>query len=149
MATKILYKLLNKMNFQWPDEAVILNAMDSSIATIFYLYQNIQSFPIDCFEPFSHIILLLRIIGNFMALKDWTANYVITNGFAANNVEVGGFFKNLLETLDNEATQRELIWVARNLLENKCLHIDCLVKCGDLDFNVLIEYWRKSSNVKI
>lgn len=86
-----------------------------------------------------------------MATNEWAVDHMVTHGFAANNVEVARFFKNLLETMDNEASQLEILWVARNLLENRFLHADCLayVKRGGLDMNMLIEFWRQLSNVRI
>lgn len=152
ITSKILYKLLNKLDFPWPvsSENHLVKVMGLSIATVFHLYRNFQSDSIDCSETLAHIIILLRIIGNLLATKEWAADHMVTHGFAANNVEVGRFFKDLLELMDNDASQREILWVARNLLENQFLHGDCLVyvKRGGLDMNMLVEFWVELSNVK-
>lgn len=151
LTTKILYKLLTKSNFQLPDSlrSLMVNVLSLSVGSVFHLYHNIQSFSIECTEPYAHLIMSLRIIGNLLATEEWAANYVITDGFVANGVDIASFFKNSLETMDNEASQQEILWVARNLLENKFLSSDCsayLLRNG-LDMNSLIEYWRQLSNV--
>lgn len=148
--SKILYKLLNTLNFQMSEypRSLTVNVMGLSVGTVLQLHRNIQSFPIECREPFAHIIILLRIIGNFLAINSWTANSIITDGFAANNVPIAQFFKDLLETLDTEASQREILWVARNFLENEHLNCDSLayLQRSGLDMNLLIEYWRQIPN---
>lgn len=151
--TKILYKLLSKLNLPRSDSSLTTKGvMHRCVDTLFHLYRNIQSFPIETeSDPFLHMIILLRIIGNILVIEEWAPNFLITDGFAANNVEVAQFFQDLLETMDNEASQRELLWVARNLLENKFLNQDCLayVNRSSLNINMLIEYWRGLPNVKI
>lgn len=153
LTTKILYKLLTKTNFQLPDSlrSLMVNVLSLSVGTVFHLYHNIQSFSIECTEPYAHLIISLRIIGNLLATEEWAANYVITNGFITNSVEIASFFKNLLETMDNGPSQQEILWVARNLLENKFLSSDCsaYLQRSGLDMSFLIEYWRKLSNVKM
>lgn len=85
-----------------------------------------------------------------LATNEWSANYIITHGFAANKEEVVHFFKFLLEKMDNNASQREILWVARNLLENKHLNNDCATYLhhDGFEMNMLIEYWSDLSNVE-
>lgn len=152
ITSKILYKLLNKLDFQWSvsSENHLVKIMGLSIATVFHLYRSLQSISTECSEKLAHVIILLRIIGNLLATKEWAADQLVTHGFAAYNVEAGRFFKDLLELMDNDASQREILWVARNLLENQFLHGDCLVyvKQGGLDMNMLVEFWIELPNVK-
>lgn len=152
VSTKTLYKLLNKLNFQWSGHSVDLveSVMRLCVDTVFHLYRSIQSASTEGSKPQSHIIILFRIIGNLLATNEWSANCIITHGFAANKEEVIHFFKFLLERMDSNASQREVLWVARNLLENKHLNNHCItyVNCDGFGMNMLIEYWRDLSNVE-
>lgn len=147
LVTKILYKLLNKLDFQWHEEDFFVKVLDLCTVAVFHLHKHIQSFPIEFPESISHIIILLRIIGNLLVTKVWSANYIIENGFAANNVEIAQFFKDLLAAIDNDASQREILWLARNLLENNFVRE--YLNRGDFDMNALVEYWCETSKFKM
>lgn len=119
-ATKILYKLLNKLNFQWSQD-VLVPIFAISTETVFDLIRNVESPTTDDTSK-SHAIILMRIIGNLLAVGEWTANFLIEKAFVARQVEIVQFFKDSLRIADSEASRMEILWVVRNLLENKWLN---------------------------
>lgn len=79
------------------------------------------------------------MIGNLLAVGEWTANFIIEKAFVARQVDIVQFFKDSLRMADSEASRMEILWVARNLLENEWLNDQSkqYIECSGLSLSLL------------
>lgn len=111
--------------------------MKCIVETLNHLYEQLlknENVNDSALELTMHLLLVLRIMGNVIALEDWAANLLIENGFASKNLSMSTFFNTLIDLTGQDMSYRnELLWIIGNLTASKHLNSSTLeyLKCDN------------------
>lgn len=125
--TKILYKIFESINYQPNDDDKLNRITELMISTQFYLYKQMQIEEILNDNLLLHFLLILRIVANLISLKLLNIDHFLQIGFIQRKVSLGTFLNDLLTILmKDEASQLEVLWFGRVILENDANSIETL-----------------------
>lgn len=116
--TKIVYKLLGLVSYQSNDAIAVQKLAHICFETLIYLHDSTLAVSVESIEFLHHIVLLMRICSNIVALENSFTNYIIETWFAAQSRSLLSFFNRLIElfTIHNLAID-EIYWFIGNLMK--------------------------------
>lgn len=129
--TKIIYKLLNLLNFQSNDAISVQKLVHFCFDTLIYLYNQPSSLPVSN-QSLHQVVLLTRICSNFVALENSFGGYIIEHWFQSQNRSIATFFNHFIDQLSaNSLSVDEIYWFIGNLM--KCQINESITKFLECD----------------
>lgn len=121
-ATRIVYKLLNLLQFQSNDAVGLQKLAQMCFDTIIYLndntFQSISSDSVEPNEPLHQAMILLRICSNIVALEGAFGDHIIDNWFRSQNRSLASFFNRFIDLhAENGLSVEEIYWFVGNLMK--------------------------------
>lgn len=131
--TRIAYKLLNLLEFQSiDDDNGTQRLIKLCFDTLIHIHDTATSSAPDSSQFIEHVILLMRICSNIVALHYTHGDYIIHNWFQFQNRSISSFFNHFIELLTaNGFSVNEIYWFIGNLL--KCATNESTIKYLECD----------------
>lgn len=126
--TKIAYKFLNLLGFQSNDDDGMQRLLKLCIDTLIHIHDtsNSSTTP-DLSESIQHVVLLMRMCSNIVALNQIFGDFIIKTWFQSQNRSMASFLNHFIELLTvNGFSLTEIYWFVGNLL--KCRTNESTIK---------------------
>lgn len=129
--TKIIYKLLNLLNFQSNDAIGVQKLIHFCFDTLIHLHDQPSSLSISN-ESLHQAVLLMRISSNIVALENSFGGYIIEHWFQSQHRSMATFFNYFIDLLStNSLSVDEIYWFISNLM--KCQMNESITKFLECD----------------
>ncbi|XP_055295482.1 uncharacterized protein LOC129565094 [Sitodiplosis mosellana] len=133
--TKIVYKLLNLLEFKSNDAIEMDKLVYICFGTLLNLYDVTSSSPpapSESREFLHQVVLLMRICSNLVALENSYADYIIDNWFRTQSRSLATFFNYFIKQMAaTNLSIEEIYWFIGNLM--KCQLSDTTLKYVETD----------------
>lgn len=120
--TKIAYKLLNLLLFQVNDnDDGLQRVLKLCFETLMHIHNTPTSFSAShSNESVQHVLLLMRISSNIVAVNQSLGDFIIFNWFQLQNRSMASFFNHFIEQITlNDCSVAEIYWLIGNLLKTQ------------------------------
>lgn len=113
---KIVYKLLNLLNFQSNDTIGVQKLVHFCFDTAIYIERKLPSVT-DPTEFLHSMVLIMRISSNIIALENSFGDYIIEQWFLSQNRSIAAFFNNFIDFfVVNSLSVDEIYWFIGNII---------------------------------
>lgn len=132
--TKIVYKLLNLLEFKSNDAIGMQKLLHICFETLIHLYDATSSSPTapESSEYLHQVILLMRICSNILTLENSYADYIIDNWFKTQSRSLVTFFNHfIVQMAAAKLSTEEIYWFIGNLM--KCQLSETSLKYIEID----------------
>lgn len=120
--TKIAYKLLNLLRFQANDnDDGLQRVVKLCFDTMIHMHDTLNLLSAsDSNESAQHVIVLMRICSNSVAVDPLVGDFIIFNWFQSQNRSMASFFNHFIEQISlNGCSAVEILWFIGNLLRSQ------------------------------
>lgn len=120
--TKIVYKLLNLLEFKSNDAIGMQKLGHIAFETLIYLHNitSTSTSPQESVESLHQVVLLMRICSNLVAVEPSYADYIIENWFRTKSRSLAAFFNHFIEQIAAvNLSMEEIYWFIGNLMKCK------------------------------
>lgn len=116
---KIVYKLLNLLDFKSNDALGMQKLFLLCFETLIYLHDNTSaSSSLDQVDSLQNVIILMRICSNLVVLENSFADLIIENWFDSENRSIALFFNHFIDQFTASGLHiEEIYWFIGNLLK--------------------------------
>lgn len=143
--TKIVYKLLNLLEFKAIDAVGMQKLFHNCFETLIHLYDTMSSSPpaADSSDFLHHAILLMRICSNLVTLESSYADYIIDNWFRTQSRSLATFFNYFIEQISAvNLSIKEIYWFIGNLMKSQLSETSLkYIEIDDFLAKIQMEAW--------